>query len=73
MSQNIPDDLVKYDEAARELDVTVPQIRKLILKGRVTKYKRGALRGVWVSRAEVTWATAITPKTGPSTTPESDK
>lgn len=61
MASAIPSDLVTYEQASDEFGITVAQIRYLAKKGSIARYKRGQLRGVYVSRAEVAAAIAVQP------------
>jgi len=56
-----PSDLITYEQASDEFGVTVAQVRYLARKGAIKKYKRGQLRGVYVSRSELAAAIAIQP------------
>ena len=56
-----PDDVITYKQAADEFRITMAQLRYLARKGAIRRYKRGQLKGIWVSRAEVAAAVELQP------------
>ncbi len=61
MADKIPNDLITYEQASDQFNITVAQVRYLARKGAIKKYRRGQLKGVYVSRSEVAGAIAIQP------------
>ncbi len=59
MSEALPGDLITYEQAKDESHITSAQAPYLARKGPTARYKRGQLKGVWVSRAEVAAAVEL--------------
>ena len=59
MSEALPADIITYEQAKDEFHITIAQVRYLARKGAIRRYKRGQLKGVWVSRAEVAAAVEL--------------
>lgn len=73
MNNPTPKDLLTYEQASDEFRITVAQVRYLAKKGVIQKYRRGHLRGVYVSKAEVTAAIAVQPILPSDNAPDDDE
>jgi hypothetical protein len=54
-----PTDLMMREQAIKEFNVTLSQLRHLARRGFIHNYRRGHLRAIWVSRSEVEQALKV--------------
>jgi hypothetical protein len=54
-----PTDLMMREQAVKEFNVTLSQLRHLAKRGFIHNYRRGHLRAIWVSRSEVEQALKV--------------
>ncbi len=53
MTDNLPDDLITIEEAARIAGVDIEKLRAWVYRRVVPSYRRGHERSLYVSRADV--------------------
>lgn len=54
-----PTDLMMREQAIKEYNVTLSQLRHLAKRGFIHNYRRGHLRAIWLSRSEVEQALQV--------------